>query len=126
MTTALILAILSAGPGLAAQDPPYTLPKETPKALRLKARRVPGTRRYKVRATVVLKAGQDKSGCEGGKLVAKATPGGKLRTTFDARCHADFKVRVPRSLNPRQVKLKGTFKGTDILRAKRSKTIRLA
>jgi len=126
MTTALLLAILSAGPGVAAQNSPYTLPRESPRALRLRAKRVPGTRRYRVRATVVLKAGQDRVGCEGGRFVAKATPGGTLRTTFDAKCHADFKVKVPRGLHPRKVRLRGTFKGTETLRPKRSKTIRLA
>lgn len=128
MTTALLLSILAAGPGVAAGDPPYALPiKQSPKALRLKPRRIRGTRRYRVRATLVLRAGTDRVECEGGRLVVKAKPGDNtLRTRFDNRCHADFKVRVPRGVAPRQVTLRGTFKGTQTLRAKRSKTIRLA
>ncbi|MEA2331121.1 MAG: hypothetical protein QOH58_1259 [Thermoleophilaceae bacterium] len=110
------LAVLTvAAPGL-AQD--YDVPTK-PKAVKLKAKKV-GKRRYKVRATVVLKASQTKADCAGGKAKFTARPGGKLTTTFDAKCHADITVKA----NP-GTKLKVRFGGTDALLPKSSRTIRL-
>jgi hypothetical protein len=110
------LAVLTVAAPAPAQD--YAVPTK-PKAVKLKAKKV-GKRRYKVRATVVLKASQSKADCEGGKAKFTAKPGGKLTTTFDGKCHADIVVKADPG-----TKLKVRFGGTENLLPKSSKRIRL-
>jgi photosystem II stability/assembly factor-like uncharacterized protein len=114
--TVTALAVLATAAPAPAQD--YDVPTR-PKAVKLKATKT-GKRRYKVRATVVLKASQHKSDCEGGKARFTASTGGKLTTTFDGKCHADIVVKADPG-----TKLKVKFLGTDALLPKTSKTIKL-
>ncbi len=93
--------------------------------MRLRAKKV-ARRRYKVRATVVLEAGQEKARCAGGTAQFSAKPPHTsrqtfaLRTTFDARCRSHITVVANRG-----TRLRVRFGGTDLLLPKRSRPIRL-
>lgn len=112
---AALALLVAAAPALAQDD--YTVPTR-PKAVKLTVKKV-GKLRYKVRATVVLY--QDQVGsCEAAKATLTAVGLGKVTTTFDAACHADFKVRANRG-----TRLRARFGGTDTLLPRTSRTVRL-
>ena len=82
--------------------------------LRLKT----GKRRYKVRATVVAAGGS----CDcGGGAGSPRGPAAALTTTFDAACHRGHHGAGARA----GTRLKVRFGGTDTLKPKRSRRIRL-
>jgi hypothetical protein len=118
MRCLLVLAALLIAVAPAAAQDDYVVPTP-PKAVKLTIKKV-GKRRYKVRATVVLKANQRKIDCEGGVAKFTAKPGGSLKTTFDRKCHADITVKADPG-----TKLKVRFGGTDNLLPKTSRTVKL-
>ena len=88
-----------------------------PKAVRLRARKI-GPRRYRATATVIRKGGRGE--CTGGVARFKKIPGGARRKRFGAACRAKIVVRARPG-----TRLRVRFGGTETLKPKRSRTIRL-